>query len=225
MSAESAAQLQKIYQQRFESTKAYRRKVWQVLIDAYFSRYVPRDAAVLDLGCGYGEFVNQVHASVRYAMDLNPDARAVVSEGVTFLRQDCAERWNLPADSLEVVFTSNFFEHLPSKAALSQTLEQAWRCLKMGGRLIAMGPNIRRVEGAYWDFYDHHLPLTEMSLGEAMRVAGFAIETSVASFMPYTLVGGREYPLAFVRAYLRLPLLWPLFGKQFLVIARKDEPR
>jgi hypothetical protein len=27
--------------------------------------------------------------------------------------------------------------------------------------------------------------------------------------------------MAFVRAYLRLPLLWPLFGRQFLVVAER----
>jgi predicted SAM-dependent methyltransferase len=61
---------------------------------------------------------------------------------------------------LDVIFTSNFFEHLVSKQALSQTILQAKKCLVPGGRLIAMGPNIRFVGGAYWDFWDHiwHLP-------------------------------------------------------------------
>jgi hypothetical protein len=31
--------------------------------------------------------------------------------------------------------------------------------------------------------------------------------------------GGPRYPLAFLCAYLKLPLAWRIFGKQFLVVA------
>jgi hypothetical protein len=62
------------------------------------------------------------------------------------------------------VFTGNLFEHLPGKTHLGHTLRAAFRCLRKGGRLIAMGPNIKFVPGAYWDFYDHHLALTKLSL-------------------------------------------------------------
>ena len=64
---------------------------------------------------------------------------------------------------LDLVFTSNFFEHLPDKSSLGRTLEEIFRCLKPGGRLVAMGPNIRFTGGSYWDFWDHYLPLTEAS--------------------------------------------------------------
>ena len=38
-----------------------------------------------------------------------------------------------------------------------------------------MGPNIRFVAGEYWDFWDHHLPLTERSLSEACQLRGFTM--------------------------------------------------
>lgn len=46
-----------------------------------------------------------------------------------------------------------FFEHLPDKAHLLRTLGQIRRCLKPGGCLIAMGPNIKYLPGRYWDFF------------------------------------------------------------------------
>ncbi len=70
---------------------------------------------VLDLGCGYGEFINTIRCRNKYAMDLNPDAPRFLSQDITFLHQDCSRRWQLPDASLDVVFTSNFFEHLPDK--------------------------------------------------------------------------------------------------------------
>lgn len=222
-SKEEAGQLQAIYRARFGQTRAYRAEVWKILISDYFERFLRSSDHILDLGCGYGEFINAVPCARKFGMDLNPDTRAALDPSVTFLAQNCAERWELPDASLDVVFTSNFFEHLPSKEALSRTLAEAWRCLKKGGRLIAMGPNIRRVPAAYWDFWDHHIPLTHLALAEVLRLRGFSIERARESFMPYTLVDAPQYPLFLLRVYLRLPLAWRFFGRQFLVVARKAD--
>jgi SAM-dependent methyltransferase len=216
-------ELQQIYQRRFDGHIAYRHKVWQVLTTRFFSRYVSPEATVLDLGCGYGEFINNIVCARKYAMDLNPEASVYLSSEVIFLRQDCSQPWQLPENSLDVVFTSNFFEHLPTKELLSRTLAQAQRCLKPGGRIIAMGPNISFVGGAYWNFWDHHLALSEQSLQEVLEIQRFQVEKAVPQFLPYTMVNSRAFPAAFVSLYLMFPIAWKLMGKQFLVIARKPE--
>lgn len=219
--AESPLVLSKIYDRRFQRTSAYRKRVWQVLTTRFFNRWVAAGSTVLDLGCGYGEFINQVVAARKFAMDLNPDAPTHLDSGVSFLEQDCSERWEVADDTLDVVFTSNFFEHLPDKNRLRQTLAEAYRCLKAGGRLIAVGPNIRYLPGSYWDFFDHHVMLTERSLSEVLELEGFEVERATPRFLPYTLVNAPEYPLIFLRAYLHFPWLWWTVGKQFLVVARK----
>lgn len=213
--------LSRIYSQRFQSNLEYRKTVWKILIDCYFKRFLPANATILDLGCGYGEFINQVPAHKCYAMDLNPDAPNHLAEGVEFLHQDCSQPWPLPENSLDTVFTSNFFEHLPDKAALGRTLEQIKRCLKPGGRIIAMGPNIKCVPGAYWDFWDHYLPLTELSLKEALENRQIRVECCHERFLPYTMVGKRPSPPALIRLYLNLPFAWRFFGQQFLVVGIK----
>lgn len=211
-------ELERLYGHRFEGRQEYRNRVWQVLASYFSRKFIPSDAVVLDLGCGYGEFINRVNCSAKFGMDLNPRSPQLLAPGVRFLQQDCSEEWPLPDNSLGVVFTSNFFEHLPDKQTLGATLAQAHRCLKPGGKLIAMGPNIRFVPGAHWDFWDHHLPLTERSLCEGMRSYGFAIEVCVPRFLPYTMVRSPEFPLVFLRMYLALPIFWRLLGRQFLVI-------
>jgi SAM-dependent methyltransferase len=219
--AENAQELSRIYQRRFGQTSAYRNRVWQVLTREFFQRWIPPGAAVLDLGCGYGEFINNIQAGRKWAMDLNPDAPRHLGPDVTFLEQDCSTPWQLAEGSLDVVFTSNFFEHLPDKQCLRQTLRQAHRSLKAGGRLIALGPNIKYLPGRYWDFFDHHTILTEASLGEGLETEGFALEQVVPRFLPYTLVNAPEYPLLLLRLYLAMPWLWWVKGRQFLVRARK----
>jgi hypothetical protein len=99
-------------------------------------------------------------------------------------------------------FHEQFFEHLPDKASLGRTLDEVKRCLKSaaGGRLTAMGPNIKGTGGAYWDFWDHYLPLTEQSLGEALENRGFQIKTRLRSFLPYTMAGKRPVPAFMVKA-------------------------
>jgi SAM-dependent methyltransferase len=127
----------------------------------------------------------------------------------------------LPDDTLGLVFTSNFFEHLPDKASLAATLLEARRCLRPGGRLVALGPNIKYLAGPYWDFWDHYLPLTEASLAEGLQTAGFRLERVIPRFLPFTMAHGPRYPLMLLRLYLRFPLAWRLFGRQFLVVATK----
>jgi len=219
-----ANELQNIYDLRFEHTSAYRNKVWKVLIDDYFSQYVKPDASVLDLGCGYGEFINNIRAQEKFAMDLNPRAKEFLAPQVSLFQQDCSASWPLPDNKLDVVFTSNFFEHLPDKATLRRTLIEALRCLKPGGQLIALGPNIRLINGGYWDFWDHYLCLTDRSLAEGMRSNGFAIHTQIPAFLPYSMSLGRQYPLFALKLYLKMPFVWPLFGRQFLVVGQKNSP-
>ena len=84
-----------------------------------------------------------------------------------------------------------------------------------------MGPNIKFVQGAYWDFWDHFLCLTELSLAEALANNGYNIRRMIPRFLPYTTVNQPAFPMAFVRAYVRMPWIWPLWGRQFLVVAER----
>lgn len=211
------------YELRFAESAASRRAVWRALIDGFFGCLIDASETVLDLGAGWGEFINQVPAQHRYAMDLNSATRGKLDEGVTLLEQDCSATWPLPDGSLDVVFTSNFFEHLCDKPALSRTLTEVTRCLRPGGRLICMGPNARLVPGAYWDFFDHHLPLTDLSLCEAVRLAGLRVDRSESRFLPYTMADKKTPPAFTIRLYLALPWAWRIMGKQFLVIGSKPE--
>jgi len=222
MSPFSDSNLESIYRRRFSPNADYRRAVWDVLVSRFFSRFISPDFTVLDLGCGYGEFINAVHAKTRLAMDMNPAARDKLDAGVQFFLQDGTEPWpGIPDNSIDVVFTSNFLEHLPDKACVARTLRETNRCIKPGGRLIAMGPNAKYLGGQYWDFWDHAIQITENSLAEVLCANGFSVEICEGRFLPFSMSSGRRYALALVKLYLAIPFLWRLFGRQFLIVARK----
>jgi len=221
--SELGAELQRIYKTRFSGRETYRARIWRVLVAQFFSRWLRPSDSVLDLGCGYGEFINNVHAAAKFGMDLNPSAREHLSPDVQFIEQDCSDEWALPDNSLDAVFTSNFFEHLPTKQALQATLLEARRCLKPRGRLIAMGPNVKFLSGEYWDFFDHQLPLTDLSLSEVLLMTGYTVERAIPKFLPYTMSQGFQPPVWMLRVYLRTPIVWRFFGRQFLIVGMKND--
>ena len=51
-------ELAALYHHRFSDAEvANKYKIWHVLCRDFFQKYVRRDDIVLDLGCGYGEFM------------------------------------------------------------------------------------------------------------------------------------------------------------------------
>lgn len=219
--SQKAKILHEEYSLRFSKTESYRMEVWRILCRDYFSRYVLPEYTILDMGSGWGEFINNIDAACKYAMDLNPDAKSRLNSNIHFLQQDCSQEWDIPENHLDIVFSSNFLEHLPDKQHIESTITEMYRGLREGGLAIFLGPNIKYVGGAYWDFWDHFIPLTEQSLAEVLRLKGFQVEVNLPRFLPYSMSTGSTPPLFFLKLYLRLPFFWRFFGKQFLVIAKK----
>jgi 2-polyprenyl-3-methyl-5-hydroxy-6-metoxy-1,4-benzoquinol methylase len=213
--------IQHLYHDRFsEDERARKLELWRILCAAFFQRYVRPDDVVLDLGAGYCEFINHIRCRSKYAVDLNPDTRSCASPDVTVLSTTSSRLDMLADGSVDVVFASNFFEHLPDKREFLATLGELRRVLRPGtGRLLILQPNIRLLHGAYWDFLDHHLALTDRSLAEAVRMAGLEPVEIRVRFLPYTTKSRFPQHALLVRAYLLLkPLQW-LFGKQTWMVA------
>jgi SAM-dependent methyltransferase len=213
--------LEKTYENRFSGIELQRTAVWQVLTRHYLQCWVKATDVVLDIGAGYCEFINNIQASGKWALDLNPITAVKAGNDVTVISQDLTKRWDIRSNSVDVVFSSNFFEHLLSKDELRHCLDEIYRVLRAGGTLLVMGPNIRFCYDTYWDFFDHHLSLSDRSMVEALELAGFAKEKVIPRFLPFTMRGNIPSHPILVRLYLLLPMVWRAVGKQFLIVARK----
>jgi len=210
-----------MYARRFSDEDAARRGgVWRE-ITRHLQRYLPPSGSVLDLACDRGAFINNIRAGERWAVDVR-DVREHLDPGVRFVRSDgLALLEHFDSETFDVVFMSNYLEHLESADAVIAQLKVVHQVLKVGGRIVILQPNIRLVGGSYWDFLDHKTALTEKSLEEATRAAGLVTDRLIARFLPYTTKSRfPQHPL-FVCAYLAFPPAWLLLGRQTLYVGRR----
>lgn len=128
----------------------------------------------------------------------------------------------LPQAHFDGVFVSNFLEHLYDQDAIAAFLEKMHKAMKRGGRIAIMGPNYRYCAGEYWDCADHYVALTHVAIAEHLYAASFEPRRIVPRYLPYSFRGILPCSPALTLAYLRVPLVWRLLGKQFLVIGVKS---
>lgn len=194
-----------------------RDQVWRVLAQ-YLQDWVRADEPLLELGAGYGEFVRNVRAARKWALDLDQELTRYWGASVTPLIQSALQPWPLVSESLGTIFASNFFEHFTMEQG-SAILSEAWRVLRSGGRLIAVQPNFRLEPRRYFDDYTHRAIFTDTGFQDFLRATGWNIVHAEPRFMPFSMKSRLPTAEWLVKLYLALPFR-PLAG-QFLVIAEK----
>jgi len=193
--------------------------VWKVVAE-HLASWVAPDAHVLEIGAGYCEWINNVTASRRVAIDIWPEiARYALPAVETKVIDATRELVTLGERSFDVVLASNILEHF-EPAVASSVVEDINRLLKPGGRLIVVQPNFRYAAKHYFDDYTHRSVFTDVSLPNLLRAHGFRVDRVEPRFLPYSMRGSKLPIRAWtVRAYLRSPIK-PMAG-QMLVVASK----
>lgn len=213
-------EITRLYRARFQKELGERNDIWKVLCRDFFQKYIKAADSVCDIGAGYCEFINNIQAKYRMAIDINPETAKYSTADVEAIICSSVKLPKKLFQKFDVVFASNFFEHLPSKEDLAKTLGQIKKILKKNGKLIILMPNIRYVGAAYWDFLDHQLPLSDKSMIEALELNGFKIVKAKSKFLPYSTKSSLPKSPLFVSLYLKLPPLHLIFGKQSLIVAQ-----
>ncbi|HEY0797691.1 MAG TPA: class I SAM-dependent methyltransferase, partial [Candidatus Baltobacteraceae bacterium] len=160
-----------------------------------------------------------IQARQRIGIDANPQATRYAAPGVDVQTVADLRLTELPDDSFDFIFVSNFLEHLENGADVLALLRRIRRLLAPGGRVVILQPNFRLLGWRYFDFIDHKTILTDAGIREALEIAGLTLERQILRFLPYTSKSRLPRHPALVRLYLRCPFLWPIFGKQSLFIA------
>jgi SAM-dependent methyltransferase len=199
-----------------------RARVWQV-VARHLAPHVGPDAHVLELGAGYCDWINNVSASRRVAVDVWPELPAHTAPGVEPLVLDISHGLHSLGDaSFDVVLASNLLEHFAPDLA-AEVVRDVARLLRPGGRFILIQPNFRYAWRRYFDDYTHRSIFTDVSLPALLRAQGFRVIAVEPRLLPYSMQGVR-LPIArwLVKAYLISPFK-PGAG-QMLVVAQKETP-
>lgn len=191
-----------------------RLKVWKA-INEYLQQFVGQDKTVLDLGCGYGDFINSIQAKKKYGLDLGPDVKDYIGKDVTFINKPSTSLEGIPNNSLDVVFSSNLFEHL-DREDLDKTMKEIKKRIKDTGTLILVGPNFRYAYKSYFDDYTHKTVFTHVSLSDLMQEHGFKPIKVMPKFLPLTLKSRLPKSYYLTKLYLHSPFK-PMGGQMLLV--------
>jgi ubiquinone/menaquinone biosynthesis C-methylase UbiE len=209
-----------VYERRFNNSIEFRNQMWKVLCSNFFQKFVPEEATVLEIAAGYCEFINNINARQKIAVDINEDTQKRANKDVKVLLTKSSDLSLIDSESIDIIFISNFFEHI-TKEEITKTVIECYRCLKLGGKLLVLQPNIRYIYKNYWMFYDHITPIDDRALRELLEIIGFKINLLLPKFLPYTTKSRFPKSLFLIKLYLKLPLLYKLFGGQAFVIAQK----
>jgi SAM-dependent methyltransferase len=195
-----------------------RETVWQTLCADFFNPRIGPEFHVLELGAGYGHFINNVRCKSRSAVDQWPKMLDYLHPGVRGYLGSVTDLSFLPDHSVDFALASNLFEHL-SQSDFALALIEIRKKLKHGGTLNILQPNYRLAYKEYFDDYTHISVYSDLSLCDFLTANGFEILESVPGLLPFSIKASKlpVWPWL-VKLYLASP--WKPFAKQMFVCAR-----
>jgi len=200
---------------------ARRDAVWKALWRYYFRHRIRPSDAVLDLGSGYGDFINNVVAARRVAVDLWPGFKAHLGDEVEAIVGPVSDLSRIADGSIDYAFASNLFEHV-TQQEFADTLSSLRAKLSLNGSLTILQPNYRYAYREYFDDYTHISIYSHISLCDFLAANGFELVEVRPRFLPLTVKSRLPTWAPLIGLYLNSPVK-PL-GKQMLVRVRPKRP-
>jgi len=194
-----------------------RNSLWRTLCRCYFAKMIEPAFHVLELGAGYGHFINHVQAKCRTAVDQWEGMPGHLLPGIAGHVGSVEELDFLPDSSVDFAFASNLFEHL-TQIQFARVLAELRRVLTAKGTLTILQPNFRYASAEYFDDYTHVSIYSHVSLCDFLAVHGYEVIDCQPKFLPLTVKSRIPVHPLLIRLYLLSP--WKPMGKQMLVRAR-----
>jgi 2-polyprenyl-3-methyl-5-hydroxy-6-metoxy-1,4-benzoquinol methylase len=153
----------------------------EVVFRKSFSPWLPasKNAKMLDLGCGYGEFVYFLQREgYAGAMGVDRSAQEVeVARKLGVANLHCVEAHEFLRGSLnefDFISAIDVLEHIP-KSEIPEFLDLVRAALRPGGRFLCQVPNLAASYNPlfYMDF-SHETPFTPSSLKQILELTDFA---------------------------------------------------
>jgi hypothetical protein len=194
-----------------------RKQIWQAICE-YLQKFVALSSTVMDVGAGYCDFINQIQAQAKYAVDTNPETARWCGPDVQFVQATPIEVLDLPAQSVDVIMVSNLLEHLspPQCSALFDRFDDL---LRTGGKLIVIQPNYYYCYRRYWDDFTHVRAFSDVSLSDFLRSRGYRMLAVEKRFLPFSFKS--RIPKSYWLTKLYLASFWRPLAAQMLIVAQR----
>jgi SAM-dependent methyltransferase len=198
----------------------YKREVlWKTLCRCHFQPLIAPDDCVLELGAGYGHFINNIRCADRIAIDQWEGMKKHLAPGVVAWTGSVTDLSSVENSSVNFVFASNLFEHL-KQDEFAVVLHQLRTKLKPGGTLNILQPNYRFAYREYFDDYTHVAVYSDRSLSDFLAAQGFRVIDCRPRFLPLRVKSALPVWPILIQLYLILP--FKPMGKQMLIRAVTD---
>jgi SAM-dependent methyltransferase len=220
MNEKSATYTENYTQTRY-SLDSKRTLVWKVFVP-FLQKKFHIQGHVLDVGCGFGDFINHIQTSQKSALDANPEMKKFLDPSIEFKGGFTSDlKTAFKAKDFDWIFSSNLLEHL-TREQVTDFFNDCKNLLKPGGSLLIFMPNYRFCSNEYFDDYTHLTPISDRSLCDWLRACGYKIDFVHPRFMPFSV---KDSKLPITSWLVKLWLLSPFKpgGKQMLIKASRAE--
>jgi len=194
-----------------------RETLWRVLWESVFRSWISPQDSVLELGAGYGHFINQVVARRRIALDMWEGFGKFLKPGIEAQVGPVTDLSFLGPKSVDFAFASNLFEHITHED-LAEVLRQLRESLTERGTLNIVQPNYFYCYREYFDDYTHKTIYSHTAMSDFLEAHGFEVFDVRPKFLPLTIKSRLPVSAFLIRMYLLSP--WKVMGKQMLIRAR-----
>ncbi len=196
----------------------FRVGVWREIV-----RYIHRDVGtvplVVELAAGFCDFINQYPAQKKICYEINPDMKRWAGADIEMRCENALSVGGMDDASVDLVFASNFLEHLDEKD-LDKLIPRIYKVLRPAGKLVLLQPNYRLCKDHYFDDPTHLTVFSDEKMGEFLGEYGFSINKIIPGFLPFSMKSRLPKWPFWVRLYLASPI--KPSAAQMYVVAVKE---
>jgi len=195
----------------------FRKGVWKEIV-----RYIQKDTGkihtLIELGTGYCNFINQFPAKKKIGYDLNPEMQKFANSDVDLRIEDATMLYDIADQSADIIFASNFMEHL-DKDELDRLLPRIRDILKKDGRLILLQPNYRLCAEHYFDDKTHQTIFSDDNITEFLNQYKLSVIKLIPGLLPFSMKSRLPKWPFLVKLYLMSPIK-PMAAQMYVIAER-----
>ena len=173
----------------------------------FFLPKLAKNATVVEIGSGRGEFANEVRARGLRYIGVEPSSQLCAKlsmQGFSVIK-DVVPSLPIKDGAVDLIHSYDLVEHLSDYREVMRFFAESHRVLKRGGFLSVIAPNYETIKQLFFQYeYQHSFVTTKNRVENMLEDGGFEISSSRCFLMS---LSPRLKSLDRVFAHIALPIL------------------